>query len=62
MAKKSLTGKRYFEWLGREHDRQGFSENLFYDIYRYRIKMWPAYAQQAYIITRIRSFISRHRI
>ena len=25
MAKKSLTGKRYFEWLGQLHERYGFT-------------------------------------
>lgn len=57
MAKKSLTGKRYFEWLGREHERQEMDELL----YERFINKWPAWAIQAYRMARIRSFISRHR-
>ena len=32
MAKKSLTGKRYFEWLGQLHERYGFSGPIFYGV------------------------------
>lgn len=49
MAKKSLTGKRYFEWLGQLHERYGFSGPIFYGIYEHRIKKWPVWAQQARI-------------
>lgn len=58
MAKKALTGKRYFEWLGREHERQGVDDLL----YERLIKKWPIWAQQAYRMARISSFISRYRI
>ena len=59
MAKKSLTGKRYFEWLGQLHERYGFSGPIFYGIYEHRIKKWPVWAQQAYRIARIRSRFER---
>ena len=55
MAKKSLTGKRYFEWLGRERERQEADELLYERI----IKKWPVWAQQAYRIASIRSRFER---
>lgn len=50
MAKKSFNGKRYFEWLGIQHEINGVSELL----YMYYIKKWPLYADRAYRMARYR--------